>query len=82
MQDAVQLLPIRALFASSDGLDGNSGVAGFEIDSVPALLDRNSIATELAASNSLAPASAIGRAIMIPPAGNNLRDLYLLARGS
>ena len=25
--------------------------------------------------------SLIGRAIMIPPAGNNLRDLYLLARG-
>jgi glycerate-2-kinase len=71
----------RALFASSDGLDGNSGVAGFELDSIPLTPDRDTMATELADSNSFVVASALGRAIMIPPAGNNLRDLYLLARG-
>ena len=68
------------LFASSDGLDGNSGVAGIKIDS-GAVFDRDAIATELGKSNSFPLAADIGRAIMIPPAGNNLRDLYLLARG-
>lgn len=38
------------------------------------------LATELAASSSLAAALSLGRPIMIPLAGNNLRDLYLLAR--
>jgi glycerate-2-kinase len=68
------------LFASSDGVDGNSGAAGVEIDRVPDGLDRDLIETELRNSNSSAAAFAIGRAIMIPSAGNNLRDLYLLAR--
>ena len=69
----------RALFASSDGADGNSGAAGIEIG--PAAFDRHEIETALARSDSFPLASRIGRAIMIPPAGNNLRDLYLLARG-
>jgi glycerate-2-kinase len=87
---------VNALFASSDGVDGNSGAAGVELDSrsserrgapsgtkllVPSSLDRHAIATELRNSNSSVVAFEIGRAIMIPPAGNNLRDLYLLARG-
>jgi glycerate-2-kinase len=71
---------IRALFASSDGVDGSSGAAGIEFDRIPPL-DRDTIVTELARSNSFAAAVSIGRAIIIPPAGNNLRDLYLLARG-
>jgi glycerate-2-kinase len=71
----------QILFASSDGVDGNSGAAGVEIDSVPGSLDRDLIETELRNSNSSAAAFRIGRAIIIPPAGNNLRDLYLLARG-
>ena len=69
-----------ALFASSDGMDGNSGVAGIEIAGSPAF-NRHEIETALARSDSYPLASRIGRAIMIPPAGNNLRDLYLLARG-
>ncbi|HEX3582187.1 MAG TPA: DUF4147 domain-containing protein [Thermoanaerobaculia bacterium] len=72
---------VPAVFASSDGMDGNSGAAGIAIDRVPAPLDRDAIATELGKSNSFPLAAEIGRAIMIPPAGNNLRDLYLLARG-
>jgi glycerate-2-kinase len=70
-----------ALFGSSDGMDGNSGAAGIVIDRVPERLDRDAIATELGKSNSFPLAAEIGRAIMIPSAGNNLRDLYLLARG-
>lgn len=72
---------LSALFASSDGVDGNSGAAGILLDPIPAALDRHAIETELGKSNSMIVATAIGRAIMIPPAGNNLRDLYLLARG-
>ena len=71
----------RALFASSDGVDGNSGAAGIEIATIPSDINRHEIETALARSDSFPIASRMGRAIMIPPAGNNLRDLYLLARG-
>jgi hydroxypyruvate reductase len=67
------------LCGSSDGVDGNSGVAGVAIR-LPARVDRAAAERELARSNSLAVAEAIGEPIMIAPAGNNLRDLYLLAR--
>jgi len=70
---------IDALLGTSDGLDGNSGVAAVAV-SLPASFDRAVAAHELARSNSLAVIDSIGEAIMIPPAGNNLRDLYLLAR--
>ena len=70
-----------ALFGSSDGMDGNSDAAGIVLDSLPPRFDRDAIETELAKSNSFPLAAEIGRAIIIPPAGNNLRDLYLLARG-
>ncbi|MGZ8866904.1 MAG: DUF4147 domain-containing protein [Thermoanaerobaculia bacterium] len=70
---------LTALFASSDGVDGNSGTAGFRID-LPASLDRPEAEVALAASDSLRTASEIGRPIIIPPTGNNLRDLYLVAR--
>ena len=69
-----------ALFGSSDGIDGNSGAAGIELPA-STHFDRHAIETELAGSNSFPLAAEIGRAIMIPSAGNNLRDLYLLARG-
>ena len=71
---------IDALLGTSDGADGNSGVAAVAV-SLPASLDRAVAARELARSNSLALAESIVETIMIPPAGNNLRDLYLLARG-
>jgi hydroxypyruvate reductase len=70
----------HALFGSSDGSDGNSGAAGIEMKA-GATANRHEIETALAASDSFPLASRIGRAIMIPLAGNNLRDLYLLARG-
>ncbi len=71
---------VAALFGSSDGLDGNSGVAGIAVDGIPRVLDTATIEEDLRQSNSFATAVRLGRAIMIPPAGNNLRDLILLAR--
>jgi len=76
---AQENLRIDALLGTSDGVDGNSGVAAVAI-SLPAKIDRELAKRELARSNSLAVAEVIGETIMIPPAGNNLRDLYLLAR--
>jgi glycerate-2-kinase len=70
---------LHALLGTSDGVDGNSGVAAVAI-SFPASVDESFAARELERSNSLAIAEAIGETIIIPPAGNNLRDLYLLAR--
>jgi glycerate 2-kinase len=72
-------MSIDTLLGTSDGVDGNSGVAAVAI-SLPAKIDREFAKRELARSNSLAVAEVIGETIMIPPAGNNLRDLYLLAR--
>jgi hydroxypyruvate reductase len=71
--------PTFALLGTSDGLDGNSGVAAVAL-TLPASFDREKAIRELLRSNSLAVAEEIGETIMIPPAGNNLRDLYLLAR--
>ena len=70
---------VEALFGSSDGVDGNSGVAGAVVPA-GAAIDRHRIEAELRDSNSLAVVEMFGRAIMIPPTGNNLRDLVLLAR--
>jgi glycerate 2-kinase len=70
---------IHALLGTSDGVDGNSGVAAIAL-TLPASIDREVAERELLRSNSLAVAASIGETIMIPPAGNNLRDLYLLAR--
>ena len=71
--------PIDALFGSSDGVDGNSGVAGFRV-ALPVQFDRAAAERELARSNSLAVAASIGTPLPMRPSGNNLRDLYLLAR--
>jgi glycerate-2-kinase len=70
---------MEALFGSSDGVDGNSGVGGIQI-SLPAAFDRTMAARELDRSNSYEIAAAIGKPLTMVPSGNNLRDLYLLAR--
>jgi glycerate-2-kinase len=72
--------PYAALFASSDGLDGNSGVAGFSIPQRPAASDTAGWQPALLASNSFHIAAQVGEPIMIAPTGNNLRDLFLVAR--
>ncbi len=72
-----------ALFGSSDGVDGSSGVAGILVDPASGPEERLRAAPELlallAASESLAAANLVGRAVMMPPTGNNLRDLFLVA---
>jgi glycerate-2-kinase len=70
---------VEALFGSSDGVDGNSGVAGAILPANPRV-DPELVEKELHDSNSLSIVKILGRPIMIPPTGNNLRDLVLLAR--
>jgi glycerate 2-kinase len=72
-------ITVEALFGASDGVDGSTGVAGFFV-SLPAGLDRGEAERELERSNSFAVASRIGEPLTIRLGGNNLRDLYLLAR--
>ncbi len=71
--------PMDVVFASSDGVDGSTGVAGFQL-SLPVKFDRAVAERELARSNSFAVAASIGKPLTMLPTGNNLRDLYLLAR--
>jgi hydroxypyruvate reductase len=68
----------KALFGSSDGVDGNSGVAGAIVDRAAA--DQRRVTEALQRSDALSVIDLIGRPIIIPPTGNNLRDLYLMAR--
>ena len=79
VQSSPILPQIHALLGTSDGVDGNSGVAAVAL-TLPASIDRAVAERELERSNSLIVAEEIGETVMIPPAGNNLRDLYLLAR--
>ncbi|HEV7920999.1 MAG TPA: DUF4147 domain-containing protein [Thermoanaerobaculia bacterium] len=69
---------IEALFASSDGVDGNSGAAGIHLPRLARMPPGTQAALER--SDSMSIAAQIGEPIMIAPSGNNLRDLYLLAR--
>jgi glycerate 2-kinase len=68
----------EALFASSDGVDGNSGVAGIHLPPRSALGNEAAWNAELAVSNSYRIAAQVGEPIMIAPTGNNLRDLFLV----
>jgi glycerate-2-kinase len=70
--------PMHALFASSDGVDGNSGAAGIVLE-LPASIDPASARAALEESDSFPVAARIGRPIIMPATGNNLRDLYLVA---
>jgi len=70
----------EALFASSDGVDGNSGVAGIYLPRRTALGGGPGWQAALDESDSLRIAAQVGEPIMIAPTGNNLRDLFLVAR--
>jgi hydroxypyruvate reductase len=72
---------VSALFGSTDGVDGNSGAAGILLPGVPRDLETGRIDAALASSDSFPIAAQLGEPIMIAPSGNNLRDLFLLARG-
>lgn len=76
----------EALFASSDGLDGNSGIAGIHLPRQESRLTyrkgtsgEEKLRAALLASDSYSVATQIGEPIMITAAGNNLRDLFLVA---
>jgi glycerate-2-kinase len=69
---------VEALFAGSDGVDGNSGAAGIHLPRIARMPPETQAALER--SDSMSVAAQIGEPIMIAPSGNNLRDLYLLAR--
>jgi len=77
---AAQSIDGAALFASSDGVDGNSGVAGIHLPRIPRIGNSHEIDAALGRSDSLPIATQLGEPIMIAPAGNNLRDLFLVAR--
>lgn len=72
-----------ALLGSSDGRDGNTGAAGYVVSSqrfrqarlLSAEMDR-----ALSSSDSFRLVEKMGEPFIIPPTGNNLRDLFLLAR--
>jgi glycerate 2-kinase len=85
------LSDLECLFGSSDGVDGNSGIAGVFLPAGATSATRRELRSEeselrgaaraaLARSDSLAISSQVGEPIMIAAAGNNLRDLFLVAR--
>jgi hydroxypyruvate reductase len=74
---------VQALFASSDGVDGNSGCAGFVVSiGRQSELDEGAFRSAIARSDTYSLAASIGEPVLIPPTGNNLRDLFIVARPS
>lgn len=70
----------EALFASSDGVDGSSGVAGFHLPPRPTPRKPAGSDAALADSDSFRIAAQLGEPLTIAATGNNLRDLFLIAR--
>lgn len=70
----------EALFASSDGVDGNSGAAGIYLPPRTALGGGPGWQAAIHESDTMRIAAQIGEPIMIAATGNNLRDLFLVAR--
>jgi glycerate-2-kinase len=72
------LSPEEALFASSDGVDGNSGAAGIYLPPGQQRVEMTLWREALASSDSYRIATQVGEPIMIAATGNNLRDLFLV----
>ena len=72
------LSPAEALFASSDGVDGNSGAAGIYLPAERPRVETTPWREALAASDSYRIAAQVCEPIMIAATGNNLRDLFLV----
>lgn len=72
-------IPLHALFGSSDGVDGSSGAAGVTMR-LPVEFDAAEAADAIGRSDTFPLTARLGRAVIMPPTGNNLRDLYLVAR--
>jgi glycerate 2-kinase len=73
------LTSFELLVGSSDGVDGNSGAAGYRVRAGGALTAE--IDRALAASDAHSLAAEAGEAIVTGATGNNLRDIILMARG-
>jgi glycerate 2-kinase len=71
---------LEVLFGSSDGVDGNSGAAAIHLPHRQTAGAAPGWEPALLRSDSFAIASQVGEPIMIAPTGNNLRDLFLVAR--
>ena len=72
-----------ALFGSSDGVDGMSPAAAVLVTrGLPSLAPQvlANIEEALGRSASYELVSRIGEPVMLEPTGNNLRDLFLVAR--
>lgn len=73
--------PFAVLVATSDGRDGNSGAAGYLVRwPVPAGWDRDEVEGALERSDAHPLLSRLAEPIIMPPTGNNLRDLVVMAR--
>lgn len=70
----------EALFASSDGVDGNSGAAGIYLPKRTRTGGGPDWDAAIHRSDTMSIAAQVGEPIMIAPTGNNLRDLFLVAR--
>jgi hydroxypyruvate reductase len=70
----------QALFGSSDGVDGNSGAAGVWLPKRQTLGGGRNWQAAMARSDTMSIATQVGEPLMISAAGNNLRDLFLVAR--
>ena len=70
----------EALFGSSDGVDGNSGAAGIYLPPRKTLGGGPDWEAAIHGSDTMRIATQIGEPIMIAATGNNLRDLFLVAR--
>ena len=70
----------EALFASSDGVDGNSGAAGIYLPKRTKPGGGPDWEAAIHRSDTMSIAAQVGEPIMIAPTGNNLRDLFLVAR--
>lgn len=69
-----------ALFASSDGVDGNSGAAGIHLPPRARMGGGPGWQAAIHRSDTMVIATQVGEPIMIAPTGNNLRDLFFVAR--
>jgi hydroxypyruvate reductase len=75
------MVSIQALFGSSDGVDGNSPASAILLHGISGTLPDEVLLDAIRRSDTFSAAERLGETVMIPPTGNNLRDLVLLARG-